>query len=534
MNLQRRVLLAAASAAALSARLGWGAKAQRLRRIGYFGVTPPDSAYTEHGLMQFREGLREQGLVEGRDYALEYVWETRIERVPSRMQALAQSGVDLIVAQTTPVALAAAKATRDIPIVFGLVSDPVGSGLVQSLAHPGGNVTGVTNVLPALSGKLLELAREIAPGISRVATMWNPDNPAKTLELHELHAAARQAGVALSLLPVRSTAEIEAALAGMGGTQVQFLVTLSETLTHQYRKRIAELALAARMPSVFNNTSQVEAGGLVSYAPEYTVLSTAARQPHRPDPRGRTARHAAGRAADQVRPSGKPEDRAGDRHHHSAVGAAARRPGDRMKRGRPSERADVVRVLDARGLPGHVGAVEGDVGTVLRLVSRACAGRCVRLRAAGDEEDGEGHLQDRFGGHGALLWSAGPGVLAADPGVVGGEDEVLGHAARGQVLGFELGAGRGLLEGLGDAHAGGDHAAAGEEHEGGDAGLEDHFGVGFHGVLRGSLVGAGVLRRPMSHRVEIGRRKLSGAGRRQKVTYAHSEGLAWSCSEVME
>jgi putative ABC transport system substrate-binding protein len=270
MDPQRRLLLAAATV--LSARLAWGAEARRLRRIGYFGVTPAAAKRTQAALAQLRAGLREHGLVEGRDYALEYVSEARIEHVPARMQALVDRGVDLIVVETTPVALAAAKATRDIPIVFGLVSDPVGSGLVESLAHPGGNVTGVTNVLPALSGKLLELAREIAPGIKRVAVMWNPANPGKVLELHELQAAAQQAGIELSLLPVRSATEIDAALGGLGSANVQFLVTLSETLTHRHRERIAELALAARMPSVFNHTPQVEAGGLVSYAPDYTDL----------------------------------------------------------------------------------------------------------------------------------------------------------------------------------------------------------------------------------------------------------------------
>jgi len=272
VNPLRRALLAAAATGALCGPLAPAVKAQRLRRIGYFGVTPSDADTTRRTLELFRQGLREQGLVEGRDYALEYLWETRIERVPARMQTLAHSGVVLIVATTTPVALAAAKATRDLPIVFGTVSDPVGSGLVESLARPGGNITGVTNVLPALSGKLLELAREIVPGTSRVAVMWNPDNPAKTLELHELQAAAQRSGIALSLLPARTAAEIDAALADLGGLGVQFLVTLSETLTHQYRTRIAELALAARMPSVSNHAPQVEAGGLVAYAPDYTLL----------------------------------------------------------------------------------------------------------------------------------------------------------------------------------------------------------------------------------------------------------------------
>jgi len=206
VNPLRRALLAAAATGALCGPLAPAVKAQRLRRIGYFGVTPSDADTTRRTLELFRTGLREQGLVE-------------------------------------------------------------------SLARPGGNVTGVTNVLPALSGKLLELAREIGPGTSRVAVMWNPDNPAKTLELHELQAAAQRSRIALSLRPARTAAEIDAALADLGSLGVQFLVTLSETLTHQYRMRIAELALAARMPSVSNHAPQVEAGGLVAYAPDYALLN---------------------------------------------------------------------------------------------------------------------------------------------------------------------------------------------------------------------------------------------------------------------
>jgi putative ABC transport system substrate-binding protein len=187
------------------------------------------------------------------------------------MRSVIGGGPVLVVAITTPVALAAAKATREVPIVFGTVSDPVASGLVQSLARPGGNVTGVANVLPALSGKLVELAREILPGARRIAVLWNPDNPAKALELHELEAHAQRAGIACLRFPARSAAEIAAALTSLDPTKAGALVVLSETLTHFNRERIARLALAARMPTLFNYVPHVEAGGLAAYSPDYDL-----------------------------------------------------------------------------------------------------------------------------------------------------------------------------------------------------------------------------------------------------------------------
>jgi putative ABC transport system substrate-binding protein len=181
---------------------------------------------------------------------------------------------DLVVAITTPVALAVAKATKRVPIVFGTVSDPVESGLVQSLARPGGNVTGVANVLPALSGKLIELAREILPSPRRVAALWNPDNPAKALELRELEAHAHRAGIECERFPVRSAAEIDQAISALNARRIAALVVLAETLTHVNRERIARLALAARMPTLSNYVPQVEAGGLAAYSPDYDLQSS--------------------------------------------------------------------------------------------------------------------------------------------------------------------------------------------------------------------------------------------------------------------
>jgi len=243
---------------------------QTQRRIAFLGVTP--AADATRMLAAFRDGLAGEGLLEKRDFAIDYSPEPRIDRVPTKVAELLKGSPALLVAITTPVAQAAAKATRQVPIVFGTVSDPVGSGLVASLARPGGNVTGVSNMLPALSGKLLELVRELVPGTSRVAVLWNPDNPAKAIEAEELRAAARKLSIALQEFPARTLAEIESALARGVKERPTVLVILAETVTHTHRKRIAELAWVGRVAIVSNVATHTEAGGVLSYQPDYGAL----------------------------------------------------------------------------------------------------------------------------------------------------------------------------------------------------------------------------------------------------------------------
>lgn len=241
------------------------------RRIAYFYVLPPDAPSAVITLDRFRVGMQTLGWSAGADYEIDYAWEERVDQVPARVQALLRSDPDVVVAITTPVALAVAKATQAVPMVFGTVSDPVEVGLVQSLARPGGNVTGVANILPALSGKLIELARDILPGTRRIAALWNPDNPAKALELRQLEEHAQRAGIECERFPVRSAAEIDRALSTLNASAIAALVVLAETLTHVNRERIARLALAARVPMLSNYAPQVEGGGLAAYSPDYDL-----------------------------------------------------------------------------------------------------------------------------------------------------------------------------------------------------------------------------------------------------------------------
>jgi len=224
-------------------------------------------------MASFNEGLAGEGFVEGRNYVIDLVTEPDVARAPERIAQLLARAPAMLVVQTTPVAQAAAMAARETPILFTAVSDPVESGLVASLARPGGNVTGVSTMLPVLSGMLLELVRELIPDAARIAVLWNPDNAAKTLELRALRVAASRHKISLHELPARSKEEIETVLAGLGRAGARALVVLAESLTFAHRERIDELGRASRVPIVSNLTQHTEAGGLASYTADYALLN---------------------------------------------------------------------------------------------------------------------------------------------------------------------------------------------------------------------------------------------------------------------
>jgi putative ABC transport system substrate-binding protein len=235
-------------------------------------LPPPPAPVSVEFLRAFRDGLRDAGFVEGSNLALEIRWEPDVSRLPGHAAALVEARVDAIVTFTTPATRAARDATGSIPIVFTMVSDPVGSGFVASLAKPGGQVTGVTNVFPDLSGKLLELVRAVVPGLERAAVLLNPDNPGKRLDLAELARAAQQMRVTLLPLEVRAAADFGPAFAAIPRARPDALITLSETVTWMKRQEIADFALKHRLPTAFNLNGHVEAGGLISYAPRVALI----------------------------------------------------------------------------------------------------------------------------------------------------------------------------------------------------------------------------------------------------------------------
>jgi putative ABC transport system substrate-binding protein len=200
-------------------------------------------------LEAFRQGLRELGYVEGQNIAIEPRWtEGKDDRLPALAADLVRSKVDVIVADTGAASRAAQQATRTIPIVMSLFNDPVGSGLVASLARPGGNVSGLTIMSPDLVGKQLELLKEVVPKASRVALLRHPDNPASAAQLREAEAAAQVLGLRRQTLEARSPQEIDGAFAAMTRERAGALLVIPDTLFWSQRRQIVELAVKRRLP----------------------------------------------------------------------------------------------------------------------------------------------------------------------------------------------------------------------------------------------------------------------------------------------
>ena len=246
---------------------------QNVPRVGYLKGGSSSDALRQRWLEAFRQGLRELGYVDGQNIAIEPRWtEGKDDRLPVLAADLVRSKVDVIVAETGAATRAAQQATRTIPIVMSLVNDPVGSGLVASLARPGGNVTGLTIVSPDLVGKQLELLKEVVPKVSRVALLRHPDNPASAAQLRQAEAAAQALGVRLQTLEARSPQEIDGAFAAMTRERAGALLVIPDTLFWNQRRQIAELAVKRRLPSMRIGEAYAEAGGLMSYGPSYLDL----------------------------------------------------------------------------------------------------------------------------------------------------------------------------------------------------------------------------------------------------------------------
>jgi putative ABC transport system substrate-binding protein len=214
----------------------------------------------------FRQGLRELGYVEGRNIVIETrSAEGKSERLPGLAAELVRLTVDVIVAASPPATEAAKQATSTIPIVFALSGDPVAAGLVASLARPGGNVTGLATISQDLVGKQLELLKEVAPKISRVAVLQNPSNSGHALSLPSAEGAARTLGVQLQIQKAGNPAEIEAAFAAMTRQHAGGVLVLRDALFREQRTQIAALAAKRRLPAVYGLREQAEAGGLMAY-----------------------------------------------------------------------------------------------------------------------------------------------------------------------------------------------------------------------------------------------------------------------------
>jgi putative tryptophan/tyrosine transport system substrate-binding protein len=219
------------------------------------------------------EQLRQLGYVEGHNIIVERRYaHGRAERFEEFAAEMVRLKADLIIVNTTPAAIAVKKATTTIPIVIPTAIDPVGAGLISSLAHPGGNITGSTILSAELSAKRLELLKEVIPGLSRMEVLWNGANPANSLAWRQTQDAAVALGVALQPHAVQGPNDLELAFALMAQERSDALFVLEDALIIQYLKRIVEFAIEKRLPTVFGHRDRVEAGGLMSYGPRFSEM----------------------------------------------------------------------------------------------------------------------------------------------------------------------------------------------------------------------------------------------------------------------
>ena len=224
----------------------------------------------------FRQGLRDLGYVEGRNVAIEYRdAEGKSERLPALAAELVHLKVSVLVTVGALPALAAKQVTQSLPIVFIGAADPVTSGIVSSLARPGGNVTGLSLLLPELVGKRLELFKQAVPGISRIAVLWQPGGSGKRTErelLREAETAARPLSLQLQFVEARSPTDIDKAFSEMTRMRAEALTVLSTPMFGAEQRRLVDMAAKHRLPTVFQFRQYVEAGGLMSYGPDLADL----------------------------------------------------------------------------------------------------------------------------------------------------------------------------------------------------------------------------------------------------------------------
>jgi putative tryptophan/tyrosine transport system substrate-binding protein len=238
-------------------------------RVGFLWGLPPIAEWTA----ALDEGLAELGWVSGRNIVIEHrSADGHFDRLPALTAELIGLKVKLIVALSAPETAAAKKLTGNIPIVFVVHGDPIGTGDIQSLAHPGGNITGLCQQHPELSTKQLDLLKQIAPNISRVAVLWNAANPAKQADWRELEPAARTLAVVLRSVEVRRPEDFDGAFAAISEQHPDAMLTLGDPLTVTMRTPLANFALRENLPAMFTHRQFVEVGGLASYGANFPDL----------------------------------------------------------------------------------------------------------------------------------------------------------------------------------------------------------------------------------------------------------------------
>ncbi len=270
--MKRRDFIGLIVGSAVSARSAYGQQAVNARRIGI--LSSFSAANTQRWEKALLLGLRDAGWIEGRNLVIERRYaEGRMERLPELAGDLLRQKVEVIVTTVTADTTAARTATSDIPIVMAAVGDPVATGLVKSLAHPGGNVTGLSQMTPDLTGKRLGLLKELVPGVSAIALLYNPEDPLSVLDWKEAQRSAQTLGIkTVHSFEVSKTGDLDKVLTEIPALHVAALVMMPAPVLVENLKPIADYAIRNRMPSLFHLREYAEAGGLVSYGVDRSDL----------------------------------------------------------------------------------------------------------------------------------------------------------------------------------------------------------------------------------------------------------------------
>jgi putative tryptophan/tyrosine transport system substrate-binding protein len=243
---------------------------EKIARLGFLGFGRP-SAWSSQ-IAAFRAGLRDLGYVEGKNVVIEFRWAQSVDQLPELAIQLVRMNIDVIIAPASTEVEPARQATKTIPIVFVQHADPVGLGHVASLARPGGNITGMSMVLPEIAVKALQIFKDFAPSAVRIGVLWNPTTPSHIKVLKALGAAAEKIDIQLLEAPVRTVADFEGAFSMMVAKRADGFLVPSSPLTNSARAPLADLELKYRLPGIFVNKENVEAGGLMSYGADFDYM----------------------------------------------------------------------------------------------------------------------------------------------------------------------------------------------------------------------------------------------------------------------
>jgi putative tryptophan/tyrosine transport system substrate-binding protein len=267
---RRREFIALCGGAAAWPLAARAQQSARVARIGFLNIGPASAWAQEVGA--FLAGLRDLGYVEGKNIIIEFRWADTIDELPELAAELVRMKVDVIVAPASTEVEPVRQATKTIPIVFAQHADPVGLGHVASLAHPGGNITGVSMVLTELAAKGLQILQDALPRARRVGVLWNPTTPSHAVVVKEVATAAKNLGIELLMLPIETVADFDGVFSTMKRERADGFLVPGSPLTNTQRSPLADLELQYRLPGVFGNKANVEAGGLMSYGANFDYM----------------------------------------------------------------------------------------------------------------------------------------------------------------------------------------------------------------------------------------------------------------------